>query len=184
MNRPKLQNQKILDRLMLDHAFQKIRENAKNDRDNLNSYVIQARKQFKLSPYWDGILSWLLTYDGLIEKIPMTGGIVDTRKDMVTGKDYYYIPVFPETTDANIRSSAKLIRERYKERGETIDIRMSDADKTLAEFRALALQEAGSSNAEILEVLNDEFAQAYIINDIPLMIRSAKNKSLRQENGS
>jgi hypothetical protein len=74
--------------------------------------------------------------------------------------------------------------DMFKERGEAIDLRMSDADKTLAEFRALALQESGSNNAEILRILNDEFEQAYIINDIPLLIRSAKQKSLRQGNVS
>lgn len=180
----KRQNQKIIDRLMMDHAFLKIRELAKVDKDNLDTYVTEVRTKFSLSPYWDEILSWLLTHDGLATDLPLTGSSVDSHKDPVTGKTYYSVPVYPETTDANIRSSAKLIRDRYKDRGESVDIRAIDTKKATAEFRALELHESGKTNPEILESLEAEFDEAYIINDIPLLIRAAKKKSMRQENVS
>lgn len=169
---------------MLDHTFLNIRDSAKLDIENLDSYVAEVRRKFKLSPYWDEILSWLLTYDGLVKDLPVTGSMVDTQKDPITGKTYYSVPVYPETTDDNIRSSTKLIRKNYKERGESVDIRAHDADSTAAQFRALELHESGKTNPEILSMLESEFDTAYIINEIPLLIRAAKNKSMRQENVS
>lgn len=169
---------------MQDESFRKIREAAKSDKTNLSKYVLEVRSRFKLSPYWDEILSWLLTYDGLVQSLPMTGGVIDTKRDPVTKKDYYSIPVYPETTDKNIKSSAKLIRKRYKERGEEIDLRNADDTKTEAEFMALALHEAGKSYDEIAKKLNYEFDESYITTEVPTLIHKALKKSLRQEKRS
>lgn len=180
----KRQNQKIIDRLMLDHAFITIRENAKSDRANLSKYVAQARTKYKLSPYWNGIISWLLTYDGLVEKLPITGAMIESKIDPITGKEYYSVPIYPETTDINIRASAKLIRKRYVERGEVIDIRKASTKNNLVEFRALELHESGKKYDEIAEALSSESDAVYIVSDIPGLIKKAKDKSLRQERGS
>ncbi len=169
---------------MLDHAFIAIRENAKSDRANLNKYVAQARTKYKLSPYWNGIISWLLTYDGLVEKLPITGAMIESKIDPVTGKEYYLVPVYPETTDNNIRSSAKLIRKRYEERGEVIDIRKASTKNNLVEFRALELYELGEKYDQIAKSLSAESDAVYIASDIPGLIQKAKDKSLRQEHGS
>lgn len=181
MSQHKRLNQRIIDRLMHDPAFKQIREKAKADKANLPDYVTQVRAEFKLSPYWDGIISWLLTYDGLVKSLPLTGGMVESKLDPITGQNYYSIPLYPETTDENIKSSAKLIRKRYTERGETVDIRNADDIKTQAEFMALALHEAGKSNDDIAHVLNSEFDEAYITTEIPTLIHKALQKSLRQE---
>lgn len=177
-------NQRIIDRLMLDHAFIKIRENAKSDKTNLKKYVAQARTMYRLSPYWDGIISWLLTYDGLVEKLPITGAMIESKIDPITGKEYYLVPVYPETTDNNIRSSAKLIRKRYVERGEVIDIRKASTKNNLVEFRALELYESGESYESITKILSTEFGGTYIVNEIPTLIQKATDKSLRQEDRS
>lgn len=174
-------NQRILDRIMHDESFRKIREAAKTDKENLPKYVHQVRNSFDLSPYWDGTISWLLTYDGLVKSLPLTGGMIDSKQDPVTKRVYYSIPVYPETTDENIKSSAKLIRKRYKERGENIDLRKSNAKKTEAEFMALSLYEAGKNYEEIAGVLNSEFDETYIATEIPTLIHKALQKSLRQE---
>ncbi len=182
MSENKKPNQKILDRILFDHTFRELRTKAKEDSSNLGEYILEARRKFKLSPYWNEMLGFLLTHDKLVENFPFTGASIDSRKDATTGKDYYLIPVYPETTNENILSSAKNIRQYYKDRGEIIDIRSDDLIKTLTEFRTLELHEAGKSNPEILEVLEQEFEEAYIINDIPILIRSAKQKSMREEN--
>jgi hypothetical protein len=169
---------------MLDPAFKKLVDKARKDPDSAKKYAAKARKMFKLSPYWDGLLHYVLTHKNFAANIPFTGGIVDSKIDEIDGKQYYSIPVYPETTDANIRSSAKLIRSRYKERGEEVDIRNADVDKTLAEFRALELSEEGKAATQIVKIIDDEFEQSYITNEIAGMIRSAKEKSLRQENVS
>lgn len=173
------QNQKIIDRLMLDHTFLKIRDSAKLDLENLGTYVAEVRCKFKLSPYWDGIVSWLLIHDELVKNLPISGGMVDSTTDKVTGKEYYSIPVYPETTQANIDSSAKQIRKRYKEQGETIDIRKSGNHQDKIEYRALELHESGKSYSEIVNLLEAEFEETLIVTDIPTLIHKAKNKSLR-----
>lgn len=177
-------NQRILDRIMHDESFRKIREAAKSDKQNLPNYVHQVRTSFELSPYWDGIISWLLTYDGLVKSLPFTGGMIDSKQDPITKRVYYSIPVYPETTDENIKSSAKLIRKRYKERGDDVDLRKSDNKKTQAEFMALALHEAGKGYEYITSVLNSEFDESYIPTEIPTLIHKAIQKSLRQKKSS
>lgn len=181
MKERKRQNQKIIDRLMKDHKFKLIRSNAKKDRENVSKYALQVRQEFDLSPYWTGIIEWLLTEDGLVTKIPMTGGMIDTTLDKVTGKDYYSIPVYPETTDANIKSTLKTIRSRYKERGEVVDIRITDPVNDAVEFRALELYELGKTYLDIAGILGREFDETYIDTEIPTLIHKAKKKSLRQK---
>lgn len=180
----KPQNQKIIDRLMLDHTFLKIRDIAKLDMTNLDTYVAEVRRKFTLSPYWDGLVGWLLTHDELVNNLPMTGSIVISTRDMATGKDYYSIPVYPETTQANIDSSTKQIRNRYKEQGETIDIRKSGTQQNTIEYRALELHESGKSYPEIVNLLEAEFDETLIVTDIPTLIHKAKNKSLRVDTDS
>lgn len=182
MSENKQLNQRILDRILFDHTFRELKAKAKVDSSNIEKYILEARRKFKLSPYWDETLGFLLTLDKLVDNFPLTGASIDSYKDVATGKDYYLIPVFPETTNENILSSAKNIRQHYKDRGEVIDIRSEDFIRTLTEFRTLELHEAGKSNSEILKVLEKEFEEAYIINDIPILIRSAKQKSMREEN--
>jgi hypothetical protein len=184
MHERKLQNQKIIDRLMKDHKFKEIRSKAKKDRKNISKYALQVRQEFNLSPYWTGFIEWLLAEDGLVTKIPMTGGMIDTTTDQITGKDYYSIPVYPETTDSNIKSTIKTIRSRYKERGEVVDIRKTDPKNDSVEFRALELHESGENYQDIADILGREFDETYIDAEIPTLIHKAKKKSLRQEDVS
>lgn len=184
MSERKLQNQKIIDRLMKDPKFKEIRSNAKKDRKNVSKYALQVRQEFDLSPYWTGLIEWLLTEDGLVTNIPMTGGMIDSAVDRISGKEYYSIPIYPETTDANVNSSLKSIRSRYKDRGEVIDIRKTNPKNDSVEFRALELYESGQDYRDIADILGREFDETYIDTEIPTLIHKAKKKSLRQEDVS
>ena len=174
-------NQRIIDRIMYDHRFKEIRKAAKSDKENLLGYIHQVRTDFDLTPYWDGLIGWLLTSDELVDSLPLTGGMIDSKQDPITGRFYYLIPIYPETTNENIRSSAKMIRKRYSKRGEAVDIRRAAGARTEAEFMALALHEYGKNNSEIVDVLNTEFDEAYINTEIPTLIHKALQKSLRQD---
>lgn len=168
---------KLLERLRLDPRFIELQDKAIADPDNRKLYIKEARRIFNLSPSWGQFLDWYLSHPQL--KLPMTGASFQPYKDPVSGREYYMIPVDPESTKENVARAYDIIKDRYRENGMSINLRQIDITKTAIGITAFRLKEDGLSNAEILTKLEDKFPDEPITKeDIPLLVRAGKEKSM------
>lgn len=166
---------KLLERLRLDPRFIELQDKAMADPDNRKVYIKEARRIFNLSPGWDQFLDWYFAYSKL--KLPMTGASFQPYKDPVSGREYYMIPVDPETTKENVDRAYNIIKKRYKENGMSINLRQIDITKTSIAVTAFRLKGDGLSNSEILTKLENKFPDEPITkDDVPVLVRSGKEK--------
>jgi hypothetical protein len=178
MSTPKVQ--KILKRLLLDPEFQGLCAEAQADQKNLKLYVAQARKQFKLSPYWEILLQHILVLGNFDEKILHSGLTIDIEQDPLTKQNYYKIAVYPETTKDEVVRTYGRINRLYKQADQTKDIRSAKRDQI--DYKAFTLHEQGKSHKEIAEILSNESGdngEVFEASEIPNLIKRAKQKSLR-----
>lgn len=178
MSSDKLNNhQKYLERLRLDPRFIEIQNKAIADPQNRKKYIIEARSTFGLAPGWGQFLDWYLAYPKL--KIPLTGTSYQPYIDSITGKEFYMIPVDPETTKENIVRAYATIQKQYRKAGMYFDLRKIDKVQTELEITAYRLHEQHMNNSDILEQLGKKFPKAIVIQaDIPLLVRDGKKKSM------
>lgn len=168
---------KLLERLRLDPRFIELQDKAMADPDNRKLYIEETRRIFNLSPSWGQFLDWYLSYPQL--KLPMTGASFQPYKDQVSGREYYMIPVDPESTKENVARAYDIIKDRYKDNGMSINLRQIDITKTAIAITAFRLKEDGLSNSEILIKLEDKFPDEPITKeDVPLLVRAGKEKSM------
>lgn len=168
---------KLLERLRLDPRFIELQDKSIADPGNRKLYIKEARRIFNLSPGWDQFLEWYLSYPQL--KLPMTGASFQPYKDPVSGREYYMIPVDPESTKDNVARAYDIIKDRYRENGMSINLRQIDITKTAIAITAFRLKEDGLSNSEILTKLEDKFPDEPITKeDVPLLVRAGKEKSM------
>ncbi len=136
---------RILKRLLQDPEFQELSAKAQADPKNVKQYVMQARKRFNLSPYWEILLEHILILGSFNEKILHSGLAIERSHDPVTGREYFKIVVFPETTQKEVVATYGRITKQYQQSEQTIDVRSAKRDEV--EYRALQLHLKGKNKA-------------------------------------
>lgn len=142
-----------LKKLLASKQFQELQQHARTDEKNIRQYVIKARQEFNLSPYWVNFLEFALLYGFSPDNLAGAAEIV-TSNDLDVGKEYYYIAVYPETSKRDVERAYTVINERYAERGDKKRSRTSL--RFDIEVKAAALKDQGLSSQQIAEQLDTE----------------------------
>jgi len=170
------QSQERLKRIYQSPLFKTIVKMAgKKKGKELNKYINEIRKTFNLSLYWEDTIRLALENPRLNLDEHLAGIYNVVRsKDKVINKDYYYLIIYPETTQRDVVRAYSKISNNYEESGCKSRMRMSK--KFELEMSALLLRKKGKSYKEIAKYLSKEGDKKVMYYEVSDYIKKAKEK--------
>lgn len=120
----------MLARLRNDPKFIDIWARAYHHPEHRDAYTQEARRLFKLSPYWEEVIlpiQFNYSPDGVV--IIEMNQPVHEPYDKIAQRMMCTIPIYPESTLENVRKVYGDIIKKYRQLGYEVDVRASTQDE-------------------------------------------------------
>ena len=120
--------QTLLERLKLDPDFKTLWRKAYNNPSDRAKHIREARKLFNLSPFWEELIlpiQFQQNPDDLVVLDVKIGQPIHEIYDETTDRMMYSLPIYPESTLAEVKKAYGIISNKYKAKKYKLDVRQS-----------------------------------------------------------